>query len=41
MVESGLDGSEEIVRAGANSLDDGEKVIVVEPVSSTNIGGLI
>lgn len=41
VVESGLDGSEEIVRAGANSLDDGEKVIVVEPVSSTNIGGLI
>lgn len=41
VIEKGLNGDEEIVRAGANSLCDGEKVQVLAPVSKTNIGGLL
>jgi hypothetical protein len=38
---SGLNGSEQIVRAGVNVLQEGEKVSVIEKASSTNKGELL
>ena len=40
-VSNGLDGSERIVRAGVNSLLEGEKVTVIEEPEKSNVGGLI
>ncbi len=37
----GLDGSEQIVKAGAHLLQQGEKVKVIDDNSATNVGGLI
>lgn len=41
VVVEGLTGKERIVRAGAGSLQEGEKVRVVEEPSRTNVGGLL
>lgn len=41
LVESGLNGSETIVRAGVNALVDKEKVKIITKSSDTNIGGLL
>ncbi len=41
VVREGLDGSEQIVRAGVSALEEGEKVRVVEVPSQTNVGGLL
>ena len=40
-VIKGLNGTEKIVRAGVNSLQDGEKVTVIEEPEKSNVGGLI
>ena len=40
-IASGLDGNEEIVRAGVNYLHDGEKVKVKTSVAGDNPGGLL
>ena len=40
-VKSGLEGNEEIVRAGVNYLHEGEKVKVKKSVAGANPGGLI
>lgn len=40
-VESGLDGTEQVVRAGVRALHDGEKVSVIEQPEKSNVGGLI
>lgn len=40
-VIKGLNGSEEIVRAGVNALQEGEKVMVIKQPAESNIGGLI
>ena len=40
-VSNGLDGTEKIVRAGVNSLQEGEKVTVIEEPEKSNVGGLI
>lgn len=40
-VTKGLDGTEKIVRAGVNSLQEGEKVTVIEQPEKSNVGGLI
>lgn len=40
-VKKGLKGTEEIVRAGVNALQEGEKVIVIKQPEKSNIGGLI
>lgn len=40
-VLKGLDGTEKIVRAGVNSLQEGEKVTVIEEPEKSNVGGLI
>ena len=40
-VIKGLNGTEKIVRAGVNSLQEGEKVIIIEEPKETNVGGLI
>lgn len=41
VVREGLDGSEQIVRAGVSALEEGEKVRVVASPSRTNVGGLL
>lgn len=41
VVIGGLDGSERIVRAGVNVLQEGERVRVVESPEKTNVGGLL
>ena len=41
VITSGLTGQEQVVKAGAHALTDGEKVKVLEKPSSTNVGGLI
>lgn len=41
IVTSGLNGDEQVVRAGVNALSEGEKVTVLEQPSKTNIGGLL
>ncbi len=40
LVSSGLQGSEQVVKAGVNVLLEGEKVKVIGQPSATNIGGL-
>lgn len=40
-VKHGLDGTERIVRAGVNALQEGEKVNVAEQPGESNVGGLI
>lgn len=40
-VTSGLSSSEKVVRAGASSLQENEKVLVLDRKSETNIGGLL
>lgn len=40
-VLKGLDGSETIVKAGAGTLHEGEKVSVLQPKSATNPGGVL
>ena len=40
LVSSGLQGDEQVVKAGVNVLLDGEKVKIVGQPSATNIGGL-
>ena len=40
-VTKGLNGTEKIVRAGVNSLQEGEKVTVIEQPEKSNVGGLI
>jgi len=37
----GLNGGESIVRAGASTLQEGEKVRILEEASETNVGGLL
>ena len=37
----GLNGTEKIVRAGVNALQEGEKVIVIKQPEKSNVGGLI
>lgn len=41
IVVDGLTGDEQIVNAGVNALQDNEKVRIIEPVSPTNVGGLL
>lgn len=41
VVRKGLDGSEQIVRAGVSALEEGEKVRVVAAPGQTNVGGLL
>lgn len=41
VIREGLTGSEQIVRAGVNMLQPGEKVRVIERPSKTNVGGLL
>jgi multidrug efflux pump subunit AcrA (membrane-fusion protein) len=38
---SGLNGGEQIVRAGVNSLQPGEKVKIIEDAKRTNVGSLL
>jgi RND family efflux transporter MFP subunit len=38
---SGLNGGEQIVRAGVNSLQPGEKVKIIEDAKQTNVGSLL
>ena len=40
IIESGLNGNENIVKAGVTYLQEGEKVKVVSKASTTNVGGL-
>ena len=40
-VIKGLSGTEKIIRAGVNSLQEGEKVTVIEQPEKSNVGGLI
>lgn len=40
-ISSGLKPDEQVVRAGVSSLQQGEKVRVVEKASETNVGGLL
>lgn len=41
VVREGLDGNEQIVRAGVSALEEGEKVRVVAAPSQTNVGGML
>ena len=41
IVSDGLDGTETVIRAGVNSLHEGEKVHVLTTESDTNIGNLL
>lgn len=41
IVTSGITPEDRIVTAGVNSLQEGEKVTVIEPSSQTNVGGLM
>jgi len=41
VISGGLDGSETIVKAGAHTLQDGERVKIIEQTSQTNVGGLL
>jgi len=40
-IKGGLNGSETVVKAGADALHDGEKVKIVEKASATNVGALL
>jgi multidrug efflux pump subunit AcrA (membrane-fusion protein) len=41
VITSGLNGEEQVVKAGALVLENGEKVKVIAKPSKTNVGGLI
>lgn len=41
LVTSGLQGGEQVVRAGVHSLQDGERVEIIAAPSETNVGGLL
>ena len=41
IITSGLTGSETIVRAGVNALQEGERVKIIADATDTNVGGLI
>ena len=41
VVTSGLQGNEQVVKAGVNVLQDKEKVTIIGQPSETNVGGLI
>ena len=41
VITKGLSGEEQVVKAGALVLDNGEKVKVIAKPSKTNVGGLI
>lgn len=41
VIREGLTGNEQIIRAGVNMLQQGEKVHVIERPSKTNVGGLL
>jgi hypothetical protein len=38
-ISGGLEGNEQVVVAGVNSLNENDKVEPLEPVSETNVGG--
>lgn len=40
IISSGLDGTEQVVRAGVNALTPGEKVNILPEADETNVGGL-
>lgn len=41
IVSSGLEGSEEVIRAGVNALRENQKVRVVDSIDISNVGGLL
>lgn len=41
IITSGLNGNEQVVKAGVNALQENEKVRVIEEAAKTNVGGLI
>lgn len=41
LVTAGLQGTEQVVRAGVHALQDGERVEVIPPAAETNVGGLL
>lgn len=41
IITDGLNGTEQVIKAGVNALLEGEKVRVIETESETNVGGLI
>lgn len=41
VIASGLQGGEQVVRAGVHALQEGEKVNILAPASETNVGGLL
>jgi len=41
VVSTGLQGDEQVVKAGVTQLQEGEKVTVVDKASDTNVGGVI
>lgn len=41
IIISGINAADRVVAAGVNSLHDGEKVMVIEDASETNVGGLM
>ena len=41
VITSGLQGGEQVVRAGVHALQEGEKVGILAPASETNVGGLL
>ena len=41
IISAGLNGEEQVVKAGVNALQEKEKVRVIETESKTNVGGLI
>ena len=41
VITSGLEGSEQGVKAGVDAMQEGEKVRVGETESETNVGGLV
>lgn len=41
LIATGLDGTEQVVKAGVNALQDKERVKVIEKPTKTNVGGMI
>ena len=41
VITSGLQGGEQVVRAGVHALQENEKVQILAPASETNVGGLL
>lgn len=41
IISAGLNGTEQVVKAGVNALQEKEKVRVIDTESKTNVGGLI